>query len=101
MHVYFEGYIAGYRDGLQAAASGKELWQMQEDIRSLPIKSMDISTRAVNCLSRYGCSSIGDAANLSAHSILTMRNMGAKTASEIARWLNEHGICGTAWQSYL
>ena len=97
---HFNGYLAGYQDGLRDAASGK-VCQMQEDFLSLPVRSMNLSTRAFNCLSRNGCSSIGDVAKLSDYAILTMRNLGPKTAAEVANWLNAHGICSTAWHRYL
>lgn len=44
---------------------------------------------------------IADVVALSEHSIATMRNLGVKTASEIAHWLQDHEICYSAWRKYL
>ena len=44
---------------------------------------------------------ISDVAKLSEQKIATMRNLGTKTASEIARWLDEQGISYSAWCRYL
>ena len=98
---YYEGYLTGYRDGLLDAAAGRIPAALPEDLLSLPIKSMNLSARAIKCLSRSGCGTVQDAAALNDYAIANMRNMGKKTAAEVARWLNEHGVCGTAWQRYL
>lgn len=98
---YYKGYIAGYRDGMTDAASGKTAAITESDVINLPIKGMALSTRAYNCLARADCVYIADVAALSEITIATMRNLGPKTASEIAHWLDEHGIRYSAWSRFL
>ena len=98
---YYKGYIEGYRDGVRDACCGKTPKTIGNDIINLPIKVMALSTRANNCLSRAGCIYIADVAALNEHTIATMRNMGSKTAAEIAHWLDTHGLCYSAWSAYL
>ena len=98
---YQKGYIAGYRDGLRDGVQGKAPIPVAEDIRHLPIAAMEVSTRARNCLAAAGCAYISDAAALGEERILAIRNLGPKTAAEIARWLDAHGIVFSAWSSFL
>lgn len=99
--LYYKGYIAGYQDGIRDAAAGRNVKMTESDVMGLPIRGMALSVRASNCLSRAGCTNVADVAALSEHSIAVMRNMGTKTASEIARWLDAHGISFSAWSKYL
>lgn len=99
--LYRKGYIAGYRDGIRAADSGKAATIIEKGIVDFPVEVMGLSTRACNCLSRAGCANIADVVVLSDQAIAAMRNMGAKTASEIAHWLDDNGICYSAWSKYL
>lgn len=98
---YYKGYIAGYRDGIKAAISGKIQNPEEMTVLDLPIKASGLSARACNCLERAGCTYIADVVNLSDRTIATMRNIGVKTAGEIASWLDDHGICYSAWSAYL
>ena len=95
-----KGYLAGYRDGVQDAISGK-VTSEEADVKKLPVQTMGLSARACNSLVYGGCSCIGDVIALSSSEIMKMRNVGEKTASEIARWLVEHGILYSAWSEYL
>ncbi len=99
--LYYKGYLAGYRDGIADAGSGKAAQITGNDLALLPIKAMALSTRAYNCLLRAGCIHISDVANISDSTIHHMRNMGNKTAAEIARWMDSHGFHLTAWATYL
>jgi len=99
--LYQKGYMAGYWDGISDAANGKTAGKMEEEMALLPIKAMGLSTRAYNCLNRAGCVSVADVAALDGYRIVTMRNLGPKTAREIAKWLQEHGIGYSAWGKYL
>lgn len=98
---YRKGYVAGYRDGLKAAAQGKTVEDTVGNLPDLPIDAVPLSTRAKNCLIQYGCLYASDIAKLSAHTIATMRQMGPKSAAEIAQWLDEQGIHYSAWCNYL
>ena len=98
---YYKGYIADYRDGIRDGVCGKSAKATEMDITKLPIQAMALSTRTHHYLSQAGCTYIADVASLSELTIATMRNMGAKTAAEVAHWLDMHGIYYTAWSAYL
>lgn len=99
--LYQKGYMAGYWDGVSDAANGKAVSKIEGELEMLPINAMNLSTRAYNCLNRAGCESIADVVALDGYRIATMRNLGPKTACEIAKWLQEHGIGYSAWGKYL
>ena len=99
--IYYKGYIAGYKDGIQDGIRGKSITEIDNDICKLPIKAMNLSTRAYNCLIRAGCVYISDVVSISDRTIETIRNLGTKTASEIASCLHGHGITYSAWSKYL
>ena len=99
--AYYKGYMAGYRDGLREAADGKTEMAMRGDILDRPVEELGLSTRAYNCLTRAGCVSVADIAALDAYTVASLRNMGAKTAAEIARCLVAHGVRSGAWLTYL
>ena len=98
---YKNGYIAGYWDGVKDACCGKAMQWQSKDMMNLPVKAMGISSRAINCLINSGCNRIGDVMQLSRSQIMCMRNLGPKTASEIARWVTEQGILSSAWSEYI
>lgn len=58
--IYYEAYLAGYRDGVKDVASGKAAAWKSTDIGNSPIRAMAISTRAYNCLANYGCTYVED-----------------------------------------
>ena len=99
--AYYKGYIAGYIAGVKDAESGDVKPFDMNNISSLPIGFMTVSSRGLNCLSGAGCVYISDVAKLDDNTIRTMRSMGTKTASEIAHWLDDHGIHFSAWSRYL
>lgn len=99
--LYYDGYTAGYRKGIRDALSGKVVSVPKKELAELPLDAMKLSTRANNSLYRAGCSCIADVAALNEQTISTMRNIGNKTAMEIARWLDDHQIQHTAWEMYL
>ena len=99
--MYRRGYVAGYRDGITAGASGMTLSQLEEDVKNLPIGAMELSTRAYHCLSQADCETIGDVVALDEYAIIAMRGLGARTRSEIAKSLDMHGSCYSVWSKYL
>lgn len=99
--LYQKGYIKGYWDGVKDTATGKVADWEKSDIAKLPIKAMLLSPRACNCLMHCGCTNVGDVIALSSDRILRMRNLGPKTAAEIASWVIEHGILCSAWSEYI
>lgn len=98
---YQKGYVAGYRDGIKAASQGKSEENIAGNMPDLPIEAMQVSARARNCLIRAGCIYASDISKLSEEKIATMRNLGPKSAAEIAQWLDNHGINYSAWCKYL
>lgn len=100
--AYRKGYLQGYRAGYQDAKEGKSGIVLESDaVAELPIGVMGLSTRAYNCLHRFGCRFASDVASLSQMQILQMRNLGKITAGEIAGVLEDLGIHGTHWETYL
>lgn len=99
--AYYKGYIAGYRDGIREASDGNQELEQSKDILGRPIEDLELSTRAYNCLVRAGCVWVSDIAALDAYTVASMRNMGSKTATEIARCLVDHGIRSGVWLAYL
>ena len=98
---YLAGYLTGYRDGVRHAFEGKVSPSIDADLLDLPIDAMNLSTRARNCLIGAHCNCIRDVVSLSDQRISTIRNLGIKTASEIAKWLHSQGLCYSAWSRYL
>lgn len=90
---YRQGYLDGYRDG-----SGKEC---PTDIPDLPMEYMGLSARARNCLTLAGMERIRDVASASRTKIQYMRQLGPKSADEVARALRAMGIRGTDWDLFL
>lgn len=99
--LFRKGYIKGYWDGVKDAVSGRVADCQMSDITKIPIRSMGLSSRACNCLTIYGCINVGDIIALRSDNIMRMRNLGSKTAAEIAQWLIDHGILCTAWSEYV
>ena len=97
---FHKGYVMGYRDAIADMKSGK-LPAIKEEFADYPIRNLDLSSRAVNCLIMNGCKYVSDVADLSPERIATMRKLGPKTAAEIAHWLERYGICCSAWCAYL
>ncbi len=92
------GFRRGYRAGF---LDGRSALHTDADVLSLPLEAMEISVRAQNCLQSCQCRRIGDVAKVPIETIWRMRNLGKKSADEIARALNRNRIFGTAWDAYL
>ena len=98
---YRRGYAAGYVDGVRDSLQGHVKSAAELNIGKYPVMAMTISQRAINCLTNAGCVYISDVAELSEDTISTMRNMGKKTAREIACWLLDNGIRVSGWSKFL
>lgn len=94
---YYNAYIAGYRDGIADAFSGKAQANHSTDPSKIPITVLGLSTRACNCLLQAHCQTVAAVRALDAYAVQTMRNLGPKTAEEIAHWLVEHYYFSSAW----
>lgn len=102
---YRKGYHAGYSEGCKNAVegchSGDTPSYQPEEVMDLPITCLNLSSRAYNCLYRTGYRRIRDIASLNKEQIFAMRNLGRKSADEIAKVLLAHGITQTDWNEYL
>jgi len=99
--IYNKGFVAGYRAGMQDAKNGYSIDLEKENAGDIPIQATKLSTRAKNRLRFYGCKYLRDVTRFDYDSIRTMRNLGGKTASEIALYLDSLGICYSAWNAFL
>lgn len=96
---YNLGYRAGYRNGAEAAQSGNP--HPEEDLLNLPIENLGFSTRTYHCLRLAGYGRVRELAAVSEEQAARIRNLGRKSADEIARTLQAHGLPYTAWSKYL
>ena len=99
--LFMKGYLAGYWDGVRDSKAGSVAQWQESDIGQLPVEAMGVSSRACNCLLYSGCTYIKDVIALSDDAVRRMRNLGPKTASEIADWMMDHGIVSSAWSNYI
>ena len=99
--LYNHQYVTGYWDGVKDAMAGRITQLHESDVTKMPINAMAVSRRAKNCLIYYGCTHVSDVIALSSDSILRIRNLGSKTADEIAQWLIENGILCSAWSAFI
>ena len=99
--LYRQGYIAGYQKALMDYHILPKDSHISVEIQALPIDNLGLSARAVNCLRIAGCNCIGDVCGLDELRIQRMRNLGPKTAAEIAGLIVEYGIHHTAWSQFL
>ena len=98
---YKTGYDQGYKDGYADGQNGVEQPSISEELLNHPIDSLGLSVRAYNCLLRAGCERVGDAVRLSVDQIQRMRNLGPKSANEIACAIRDLGIPNTRWSTYI
>jgi DNA-directed RNA polymerase subunit alpha len=56
------------------------------------IEKLDLSTRAFNCLKRNGIETVEQLLKLEHRKLLNLRNVGEKTAQEIAKKIDELGF---------
>lgn len=98
---YKTGYDQGYKNGYSDGQNGVEQPSISEELLNHPIDSLGLSVRAYNCLLRAGCEYVRDAARLSEDQIQKMRNLGVKTANEIACAIRDLGIPNTSWTTYI
>lgn len=62
---------------------------LKKMMRSDPIETLELSTRAFNVLKRYKIDTVGDLIVVPEDSLMHMRNMGVKSVSEIRSALSE------------
>ena len=66
--------------------------QVAESMLSMPVKGLDLSIRALNCLSTEGVKTVGQLLEKREEEILAIRNFGTVTLDEIRERLAEHGL---------
>ena len=98
---YYKAYIAGYRDGIADAYRGTVKSHNANDPTNIPVTALGLSTRACNCLAQAHCQTVADVLSLEEYAVQTMRNLGRKTAAEIALRLAEHHCLNSVWALYL
>ena len=64
----------------------------------MPIEEMDLSVRSYNCLKRADKNRVEDLKPLSEDDILKIRNLGRKSAEEIAHKLRKLGFYFPGWE---
>ena len=98
---YKLGYIAGYRQALADYQIIPRDSHLPVEIQTLSVDQVGLSARAVNCLRAAGCCCIADVCRLDEARIRRMRNLGTKTAAEIAGLIIGYGIHHTAWSRFV
>ena len=99
--LYRLGYQAGYQKALQDYHIIPKDSHIPVEIHALPLNSLGLSTRAVNCLHAAGCHCLGEVCKLDSEHIMRMRNLGTKTATEIAALILGYNIHHTAWSQFV
>ena len=99
--LYRQGYLAGYQKALMDYCIFPKDSHIPVEIQTLPLDNLGLSARAVNCLRSAGCNCIGDVCGLDELRIQRTRNLGPKTAAEIAALIVGYGIYHTAWSQFL
>ena len=95
--AYHQGYLAGYRRGIEDCISGKSCMQTEPDLLDRPIQFLNLSTRPFNSLDRAGYRTIRDIVSLNQQEIWKIRNLGIRGLREIAGALWDHGIQDSEW----
>ncbi len=95
------GYAEGYKDGAYDTEHQIVPNSGLEEILDKPIEMLGVSVRALHCLQFYKCVRIADVAKIPDTTIRVMRGLGAVTADEVARALQDHGIVHTAWEAFI
>jgi DNA-directed RNA polymerase subunit alpha len=76
--------IAEEKEALRAAIS--------DDVYNMPVEQMNLSVRAINCLRRSGINTVGELISIDISELLSLRNFGQKSKSEIDARLKELGL---------
>ena len=98
---YAVGYKAGYENGVEDAKKALVKDFAPEALIEQPIEVLNLSVRSYNCLRYNGCVRIKDVLKFNERDILRIRNLGPKSADEIARALHACGIKFTQWDKFL
>jgi len=99
--AYKEGYWTGYRKGVEDSKDGAPVALEDKDVLDLPLIALQLSTYAYNRLYFANCNSVRDVVKLGENEPMRIRNLGEKTAVEIAQGLRELGIKNSRWNEFL
>ena len=98
---FSKGYADGYRHGRMDQENNIAHSFGPDDLLAQPVEYLNLSTRAQQCLFLRGCETVGDIVRLTEETIRTTRNLGKKSADEIARKLQAVGAKGSDWDQFL
>lgn len=98
---YSKGYADGYRHGKTDGENNITYSYGPEDLLAQPIQYLNLSTRSQQCMFSLRCETVGDVVRLTEEQIMRTRNLGKKSADEIARKLQAVGVVGSAWDQFL
>ena len=73
---------------LQVVAEEKK----EDSVLDLPVESLGLSVRSLNCLKRAGVRTVGDLHQYSEEDVMKLKNFGQKSLDEIKDKLNEYGL---------
>lgn len=100
--LLFDEYVRGYNAGFEDAEKGGTNYVSSYHSHHLNMEDLDLSVRSFNCLKRAGINTLEDIINITnPDAIMRIRNLGRKSAVEIAEKLLRLGICNEAWASIL
>lgn len=99
--AFRKGYDQGYQRGMEDARSGIVPEKAADTVLNLPLETLGLSSRALNCLHSAGFQRIREIADCPEKRILVMRNLGRITANEIAQALTARGVRNTDWERFL
>lgn len=92
-----EEYTRGYNDGIKASSTDPVTSSEKKAVCRL--EDMRLSIRSYNCLKRAGVTTVDDIIAFNdMGEIMRIRNLGRKSALEIAQKLQEMGIAAPAWE---
>lgn len=97
-------YLRGYQEGRAASKVDAEaaIYGVPAETLLMPVAEFDFSVRTYNCLVRAGVQVARDILDFdSDEKIRSIRNLGRKSAAEIATKLGHYGICTDIWAGYL
>lgn len=102
--AYAEGYSRGYKKGYELGREDANSDVLPEcvpdEVLNRSVETLNLSARASNCLARAGCERIRDVTAIPENRIMVIRNLGRKTADEIARALDKLEI-DSDWKFFL
>ncbi|AHB13211.1 MULTISPECIES: DNA-directed RNA polymerase subunit alpha [Dehalococcoides] len=76
----------------EVEASEPVKYAIPEEKYNMPIEQLDLSVRAVNCLRHAGITTVGEVINRGTKELLTLRNFGLKSLTELEDRLKTIGL---------